>query len=367
MLLGNLLGCPTCKALAAAASDDVRGVLVAVARAHSSPLLGDSATIQRFTARALHYYMEHAAEQNSEIGQADEVGGGSACGNDHGGRRSSSRRQWEGDKILKKVASFRREATEGEDKVKTDRSLSGLQRQRSGLQGSNSRDGSSMAAAAQAARDAVGDAAPDTEDIPPSPLMTREISRFSCASAMSRESEEVCGELDVMLALFGMLAKCSDPCTLAWIARGLRECLSLCHFSGDGVGLVLGREALKERRPVLLLKLVTHYSPWVNANGLQCLAFLSEINSKAARRTIYLSGVMFSVVDRGMRSLPCVTAVAAHVAVLLSQVRERDRERMCVCVCVCARALAVSGFMRVRAAAVCDGRRGPRGRAPVAG
>lgn len=71
--------------------------------------------------------------------------------------------------------------------------------------------------------------------------------------------------------------------------------------------------ALADRRLTLLLKLVNHPSPLVNADAMQCLALITSLPSIQGKRAVYLSGVMYSVVSQGMKGLPCVTVQAGHV------------------------------------------------------
>ena len=329
-LLGNLLACPSCKNVLEAVRDEVRRILIANVSAFPN-----SPEIMRMTARALCYFFEPHLEESSasDANVPDESEASGTKKPEGGEKRKLSRHQWQGATMIHKASSFRREGREepigdgGEEKKRASgrtgaRSLTATGRQGSGRQGSG--DGQSMALAAQRAREAVGTGSQEDGSDPSSPQLSRE----SSTAFLSRESSSMSwmaskSDLDAndevrgMIALFD-LAKGSDACQLAWVARGLRACFSLMR-SGYCESQSWVEAALSERRPTLLLKLVTHFSPLVNANGLQCLAFLAEQSGKSAKRAIYLSGVMYSVVERGMRSLPCVTAVAAHVVALLAQ------------------------------------------------
>jgi len=125
-----------------------------------------------------------------------------------------------------------------------------------------------------------------------------------------------------MVALFELI-KTSDGCQLAWVSTALRTVFSMlakCQTAGHPK--TWAQAALEDRRPSLLLKLVNHFSPLVCANALQSFAYLSqclhEQQVTGATRAIYLSGVMYSVVQIGQRGLMCVTAPAAHVVEVLS-------------------------------------------------
>ena len=120
-------------------------------------------------------------------------------------------------------------------------------------------------------------------------------------------------EVEAVVALFE-LCKANDVALLAWAACALRSCFSImCDENAEGRYRNWVEAALADRRPALLLKLVNHPSPLVNADAMQCLALITSLPSISVKRSVYLSGVMYSVVSQGMRALPCVTVQAAHV------------------------------------------------------
>jgi len=63
------------------------------------------------------------------------------------------------------------------------------------------------------------------------------------------------------------------------------------------------------------LKIRTKLKPALHT---QCMALLGEQKHCASHRALFLSGAVYSVVQQGMRGLPCVTATAAHVAATLA-------------------------------------------------
>jgi hypothetical protein len=313
-LLGNFLACPRCCRKLRAWQGTIIEALADV-----SKVFAGNSDVCRFTARALYYYfrsLEHLA-------QADlvRVEGASQ------GKGKKGRYTWAGNEIFCTQTRMRRRDTDPlinlTELERVERVASTLFSGGSEHEGVTAHLGLSPPSSGSAGRDGSFSSLKGGECIHPPPhsndaaytLKGEDIARSLADASAS-------GDRAGMVALFEMI-KTSDGCQLAWVSNALRTVFSvLVKCPAAGHPKAWAQTALEDRRPSLLLKLVNHLSPLVCANALQSLAYLShclhEQRVTGATRAIYLSGVMYSVVQTGLRGLMCVTAPAAHVVEVLS-------------------------------------------------
>ena len=216
-LIGNLLACPACHTCFHHTIRELTELL------HAVPMeFAGNTLLGRMTARALYYYYERADAQAS----AEALHANSPLS-----RRPTRLHHWSGKEIAIASKCLRREPADSH----------------------------------------LGHRHAHAQEV-----FGAEANAGSKASSLKSSAMDAQADLAGMMALFE-LAKTSDACQLAWVARGLRACYALIVHARDDALKPWAEAALAERRPLLLLRLANHVSPLVCANAMQVSTSLSTL------------------------------------------------------------------------------------------